>query len=92
MRVATWNINSVRRHLPLLLDWLAANQPDVLCLQETKVQDDDFPAYVFRDVGYYSSFRGMKGYNGVATLSRREPQSVTHGLCAGAGQRRCQNP
>jgi exodeoxyribonuclease III len=83
MRVATWNINSVRRRLPLLLDWLAANQPDVLCLQETKVQDDDFPASVFRDVGYYSSFRGMKGYNGVATLSRREPQSVTHGLCAG---------
>lgn len=69
MRIATWNINSVRRRLPLVLDWLSANKPDVLCLQETKVQDSDFPASGFRDAGYHPVFRGMKGYNGVATLS-----------------------
>lgn len=83
MRIATWNINSIRRRLPLVLDWLAAKQPDVLCLQETKVQDTEFPAAMFREAGYHAAFRGMKGYNGVATLSRREPESVTHGLCAG---------
>ena len=44
MKIATWNINSVRRRLPLVIDWLAANKPEVLCLQETKVQDSEFPA------------------------------------------------
>ena len=83
MRIATWNINSVRRRLPLVLDWLSANKPDVLCLQETKVQDSDFPASGFRDAGYHPVFRGMKGYNGVATLSRREPESVHYGLYPG---------
>ena len=83
MRIATWNINSVRRRLPLVLDWLSANKPDVVCLQETKVQDSDFPASGFRDAGYHAVFRGMKGYNGVATLSRREPESVHYGLCPG---------
>src|SRR5579859_3656630 len=83
MKIASWNINSVRRRLPLALDWLAANKPDVLCLQETKVQDSDFPAAAFQDAGYHVAFRGMKGYNGVATLSRRQPDSVLHGLCPG---------
>jgi exodeoxyribonuclease-3 len=84
MKIATWNINSVRRRLSLVVDWLTANQPDVLCLQETKVQDSDFPADAFRDAGYILNFRGMKGYNGVATLTRREPELVRHGLCEGA--------
>ena len=84
MKIATWNINSVRRRLSLVVDWLTANQPDVLCLQETKVQDCDFPADAFRDAGYILNFRGMKGYNGVATLTRREPELVRHGLCEGA--------
>jgi exodeoxyribonuclease III len=83
MRIATWNINSVRRRLQLVLDWLAANKPDVLCLQETKVPDNDFPALAFQGTGYHAVFRGMKGYNGVATLSLREPESVMHGLCPG---------
>src|SRR5690242_10826849 len=83
MRIASWNINSVRRRLPLVTEWLTANQPDVLCLQETKVPDSDFPAAAFRDAGYHAVFRGMKGYNGVATLSRDEPESVLHGLCEG---------
>jgi exodeoxyribonuclease-3 len=83
MRIATWNINSVRRRLPLVVDWLTANEPDVLCLQETKVPDGEFPAAAFHDIGYHTAFRGMKAYNGVATLTRREPESVFHGLCAG---------
>jgi exodeoxyribonuclease III len=83
MKVATWNINSIRRRLPLVLEWLAKNQPDVLCLQETKVQDHEFPADAFRGAGYHAAFRGMKGYNGVATLTREAPDSVLHGLCEG---------
>src|SRR4051795_10043711 len=84
MKIATWNINSVRRRLPLVLEWLGAHRPDALCLQETKVQDSDFPSDAFREAGYHATFRGMKGYNGVATLTRREPESVRYGLREGA--------
>jgi exodeoxyribonuclease-3 len=83
MRIATLNVNSVRRRMPLVLDWLATHKPDVLCLQETKVQDQDFPADAFRDAGYHATFRGMKSYNGVATLSLEQPERVLHGLYAG---------
>lgn len=83
MKIATYNVNSIRRRLPLVLDWLSQNQPDVLCLQETKVQDQEFPAEAFRDVGYHSAFRGMKAYNGVATLTRNKPDRVIHGLHEG---------
>ena len=83
MKIATWNINSVRRRLDLVIGWLTANQPDALCLQETKVPDSEFPALAFLSAGYHSTFRGMKSYNGVATLTRKEPESVLHGLCEG---------
>src|SRR5207249_6692201 len=83
MTVATWNINSIRRRLSLVLDWLAQQKPDVLCLQETKVQDSEFPAAAFRQAGYHACFRGMKGYNGVATLSRNTPECVLYGLHEG---------
>jgi exodeoxyribonuclease III len=83
MKIATWNINSIRRRMDLVVAWLAENKPDVLCLQETKVQDADFPALIFQSAGYHSTFRGMKGYNGVATLSLREPERVMHGMHAG---------
>jgi exodeoxyribonuclease-3 len=83
MKIATWNINSIRRRLDLVLDWLARHQPDVLCLQETKCQDFEFPALAFEAAGYHAAFRGMKGYNGVATLSREEPSFVLHGLHEG---------
>src|SRR2546423_1582079 len=82
MKIATYNVNSIRRRLPIVLDWLKEHRPDVMCLQETKVQDQDFPAAAFQDAGYYSSFRGMKGYNGVATLTRVKPEHVIHGLHA----------
>ena len=80
MKIATYNVNSIRRRLPIVLDWLIQNEPDVLCLQETKVQDHDFPAGALKDAGYHAFYRGMKGYNGVATLSKQEPDRVIYGL------------
>jgi exodeoxyribonuclease-3 len=83
MMIATFNVNSIRRRLPLVLDWLATRQPDVMALQETKVPDEEFPAAAIREAGYHVAFRGMKGYNGVATLTRDEPERVVHGLHEG---------
>jgi exodeoxyribonuclease-3 len=80
MKIATWNVNSIRKRLPLLLAWLAKHEPDVLCLQETKVQDEDFPLEPIRALGYHVTFRGRKAYNGVATLSRSAPERVLHGF------------
>jgi len=80
MKIATWNVNSIRPRLPILLDWLKENAPDVICLQETKVQDHEFPEAEIREAGYYSTFRGMKSYNGVATLTRTPPEKVEFGL------------
>ncbi len=80
MKVATYNVNSIRQRLPIVLDWIAQHNPDVMCLQETKVQDQDFPVEAIQKAGYYASYRGMKGYNGVATLSRSCPEKVIHGL------------
>ncbi len=76
MKLATWNVNSLRVRLPQVIDWLAREQPDVLCLQETKVTDADFPAGVLRAAGYHASFTGQKTYNGVATLCRQEPSRI----------------
>ena len=84
MKIATYNVNSIRKRLPLVLDWLERHKPDVLCLQETKVQDADFPLEAIRAAGYHATFRGMKGYNGVATLTREVPREVVHGLHRGA--------
>lgn len=83
MKIATYNVNSIRRRLPLVLDWLEKHQPDVLCLQETKVADNEFPVLILEGAGYHVTFRGMKGYNGVATLSREKPEHVVHGLSEG---------
>lgn len=83
MKIATYNVNSIRRRLPLVLDWLAAHQPDVMCLQETKVQDEEFPLLAVEAAGYHAAFRGMKSYNGVATLTRQKPEAVIHGLYDG---------
>lgn len=83
MKIATYNVNSIRRRLPLLLDWLHQQQPDIMCLQETKVQDEEFPAKALHEAGYQVTFRGMKGYNGVATLTRAQPEQIIHGLHEG---------
>ena len=84
MKVATYNVNSIRKRLPIILDWLTNHQPDVLCLQETKVQDSDFPAAPIQEAGYHATFRGMKGFNGVATLSRKTPDRIMHGFESGS--------
>ncbi len=83
MKIATYNVNSIRQRLPLVLEWLSQHKPDVMCLQETKVQDQDFPAEAIRAAGYHPSYRGMKAYNGVATLTRAVPERVVHGLYQG---------
>jgi exodeoxyribonuclease III len=83
MKIATYNVNSIRRHLPIVLDWIAHHKPDVMCLQETKVQDHEFPVDAIRDAGYHASFRGMKAYSGVATLTRTPPDKIIHGLHEG---------
>jgi hypothetical protein len=70
MRIATWNVNSLKVRLPHLLQWLAANPVDVLCLQETKLTDDKFPVAEIEAAGYRVAFSGQKTYNGVAILSR----------------------
>ena len=71
MRLITWNINSVRLRMPLLAKLTDEAKPDIVCLQETKVHDDQFPAKDIEALGYeHMHFRGMKGYNGVAILSR----------------------
>ena len=80
MKVATFNVNSLRRRLPIVLNWMEQHKPDVMCLQETKVQDSEFPVEAIESAGYWASFRGMKSYNGVATLTREKPEHVLHGL------------
>jgi exodeoxyribonuclease-3 len=82
LKVATYNANSIRSRLELVLDWLRREAPDVLCLQETKVQDVDFPAAAFQDAGYHVLFRGQKAHAGVAIVSREQPQEVAFGLDA----------
>ena len=80
MRVATWNVNSLRVRLPHLLDWLAAHSPDAICLQETKCEDAAFPAAELAAAGYCSVHNGQRTYNGVAILSRRESGGVCRGI------------
>jgi len=80
MRIASWNVNSVRTRLEQVLTWLEQEQPEVLCLQETKVSDDLFPAEAFAALGYTSSISGQKAYNGVAILSRLPLEDVQIGF------------
>ena len=86
MKIATWNVNSIRARLPRLLDWLGRTQPDVVCLQELKVPDDDFPIEEIRTAGYRAVFHGQRTYNGVGILSRTEPSDVVVGLEGGADE------
>lgn len=70
MKVATWNVNSLKVRLPQVLEWLRANPVDALCLQETKLEDASFPLAQFNEAGWQAAFAGQKTYNGVAILSR----------------------
>ena len=80
MKIATWNVNSLKVRLPQVLDWLGAQRPDVLCLQETKLEDKAFPLAEIEAAGYHAAFSGQKTYNGVAILSRTMPQNVERGI------------
>lgn len=79
-KIATFNANSIRSRLDQILDWLNREHPDVLCVQETKVQDKDFPAQPIEDAGYHVIFSGQKAYSGVAILSRTAPEHVVAGF------------
>ncbi len=82
MKIVSYNLNGIRARLPRLLDYLAEEQPDVLCLQELKCADDSFPAEEVRGAGYRAVFHGQKGFNGVAILARgdQEPALRRMGL------------
>jgi exodeoxyribonuclease-3 len=80
VKIATWNVNSLKVRLPHLLDWLATEQPDVVCLQETKLTDDNFPVAELEQAGYRSTCSGQKTYNGVAILSRLEAGAIVAGI------------
>lgn len=79
-KIATYNANSIRVRLPQILDWLTRENPDVLCVQETKVQDKDFPLQAFQDAGYHVVFRGQKSHAGVCIISRSAPESSSAGF------------
>ncbi|OYZ85791.1 MAG: exodeoxyribonuclease III, partial [Xanthobacter sp. 17-67-6] len=80
MRIATWNVNSIRQRLDHAVRWLGEAQPDVVCLQEIKCQTEAFPRVPFEALGYNVSVHGQKTFNGVAMLSKLPLEDVTHGL------------
>ena len=80
MKIATWNVNSIRVRLPRVTEWLSEFKPDVVLLQETKVLDEAFPALEIEDLGYNIAVHGQKSYNGVAVLSRYPIEDVMCGL------------
>ncbi len=86
MQIATWNVNSVRTRQEQITDWLIEFRPDVLCLQETKVDDTLFPHEAFTEIGYQVSFHGQKAYNGVALLSLHPIEDLRTGFYGELGK------
>ena len=80
MRIATWNVNSLKARMPRVEDWLAYAQPDVLCMQETKMSDGAFPAMAFQALGYEAAHHGNGQWNGVAILSKVGLDDVVAGF------------
>ena len=80
MKIATWNVNSLKVRLPHVLEWLETNRPDALCLQELKLEDKAFPVAELEEVGYKAVFNGQKTYNGVAILSPHTLDQVTRNI------------
>lgn len=80
VKIATWNVNSVRARLERLLAWLQRAQPDIVCLQELKAKEDAFPYEAIRQAGYHAAVYGQRTFNGVGILSRVEPQDVRRGM------------
>jgi exodeoxyribonuclease-3 len=81
MKIVSWNINSLRRRQERLFAWLEGFKPDIVCLQETKCPDEQFPALALQSAGYHSAYHGEKSYNGVAILSKTKPGDVRISLC-----------
>ena len=73
MKIASWNVNSLRVRLPQVLSWLKKSDVDILAIQETKVEDDSFPITEIIDAGFFCDFIGQKTYNGVTTISKKAP-------------------
>jgi len=86
MLIATFNCNSVRVRLPIILAWLQRYTPDVLALQETKCTDEEFPADAFAEAGWYVVYRGQKTYNGVAMVTYELPDEASFGLGDDGGE------
>jgi exodeoxyribonuclease-3 len=80
MNIASFNVNSLRARLDIVHDWLKSRTPDILAVQETKVQDQDFPVEAFADLDYHITYKGQKSYNGVALFSKIAPENVCFGL------------
>jgi exodeoxyribonuclease-3 len=81
MKIVSWNINSLRKRQDRLFAWLETTQPDIVCLQETKCPDEQFPALALQAAGYRSTYHGEKSYNGVAILAKNEPSAIRVSLC-----------
>ena len=80
MLIATWNVNSIRTRLSQIIDWINQVKPDIICLQETKVMDDNFPIEPFEKLGYSVEVYGQKSYNGVAIISKIKAENVNKGF------------
>ena len=80
MLIATWNVNSIRTRLSQIISWIKEFNLDILCLQETKVVDEDFPFKPFQDLGYEVTMFGQKSYNGVAIISRFKIENIQKGF------------
>ena len=76
MKIASWNVNSLKVRLPHVIDWLNTHQPDVLALQETKLQDENFPIEEIKAAGYHVIFSGQKTYNGMAIISKLPAENI----------------
>src|SRR5438045_9085512 len=81
MKIVSWNINSLRKRQDRLFAWLEAEQPEIVCLQETKCPDELFPALGLQAAGYCSAYHGEKSYNGVAILAKNELRNVRGSVC-----------
>ena len=86
MLIASWNVNSIRSRLSQVTKWLEDKQPEVLCLQETKVSDKDFPYKSFENIGYSVKFYGQKAYNGVAIISKDKIVDIRYGFAGELNQ------
>lgn len=83
MRIATWNVNGIRARAQRLREWLDERKPDLVCLQELKVKDDEFEHDLLKAIGYHAAILGQAGWNGVAVLAREVPEIITRGMPEG---------